>query len=45
MAASVLNIPEDDLKELIQAGGAPTFLFPTVIQGSDAEASQVLPEL
>ena len=45
MAASVLNISEDDLKELIQAGGAPTFLFPTVIQGSDAEASQVLPEL
>ena len=27
MAASILNISEDDLKELIQAGGAPTFLF------------------
>ena len=45
MAASILNISEDDLKELIQAGGAPTFLFPVVIQGSDMEAAQVLPVL
>ena len=45
MAASVLNISEDDFKELIQAGGAPTFLFPVVIQGSDMEAAQVLPVL
>ena len=30
MAASVLNIPEEKLPELIQAGGAPTFLFPVV---------------
>ncbi len=28
MAMSILNIPEEDLPELIQAGGAPTFLFP-----------------
>ena len=45
MAASILNISEDDFKELIQAGGAPTFLFPVVIQGSDVEAAQVLPVL
>lgn len=45
MAASVLNISENGLKELIQAGGAPTFLFPVVIQGSDTEADQVLPVL
>ena len=45
MAASILNISEDDLKELIQAGGAPTFLFPVVIQGSDVEAARVLPVL
>ena len=45
MAASVLNISENGLKELIQAGGAPTFLFPVVIQGSDTEAAQVLPVL
>ena len=45
IAASILNISEDDLKELIQAGGAPTFLFPVVIQGSDMEAAQVLPVL
>ena len=45
MAASILNISEDDFKELIQAGGAPTFLFPVVIQGSDMEAAQVLPVL
>ena len=45
MAVSILNISEDDFKELIQAGGAPTFLFPVVIQGSDMEAAQVLPVL
>ena len=45
MAASILNISEDDFKELIQSGGAPTFLFPVVIQGSDMEAAQVLPVL
>ena len=45
MAASILNISENGLKELIQAGGAPTFLFPVVIQGSDTEAAQVLPVL
>ena len=45
IAASILNISEDDLKELIQAGGAPTFLFPVVIQGSDVEAARVLPVL
>ena len=45
MAASILNISEDDFKELIRAGGAPTFLFPVVIQGSDLEAAQVLPVL
>ena len=27
MAMSILNIPEEDLPELIQAGGAPTFLL------------------
>ena len=32
MAMSILNIPEEDLPELIQAGGAPTFLFPVVVQ-------------
>ena len=37
MAMSILNIPEEDLPELIQAGGAPTFLFPVVVQGSDEE--------
>ena len=41
IAASILNISEDDLKELIQAGGAPTFLFPVVIQGSDVEAARI----
>ena len=45
IAASVLNISENGLKELIQAGGAPTFLFPVVIQGSDTEAAQMLPVL
>ena len=35
MAMSILNIPEEDLPELIQAGGAPTFLFPVGGQGSD----------
>ena len=45
MAAPILNISEEDFKELIQAGGAPTFLFPVVIQGSDMEAAQVLPVL
>lgn len=45
MAASVLNIPEEKLPELIQAGGAPTFLFPVVVQGSDEEAAAVFPQL
>ena len=39
MAMSILNIPEEGLPELIQAGGAPTFLFPVVVQGSDEEAA------
>ena len=43
MAMSILNIPEEDLPELIQAGGAPTFLFPVVVQGSDEEAAAVFP--
>ena len=38
-----LNIPEEELLELIQAGGAPTFLFPVVVQGSDEEAAAVFP--
>ena len=45
MAMSILNIPEEDLPELIQAGGAPTFLFPVVAQGSDEEAAAVFPQL
>lgn len=40
-----LNIPEEELPELIQAGGAPTFLFPVVVQGSDEEAAAVFPQL
>ena len=44
-AASILNISEEDLSELIQSGGAPTFLFPVVVQGSEQEAAQVLPLL
>ena len=31
MAMSILNIPEEKLPELIQAGGAPTFLFSVVV--------------
>ena len=45
MAMSILNIPEEELPELIQAGGAPTFLFPVVVQGSDEEAAAVFPQL
>ena len=45
MAASILNISEDDLKELIQAGGASTFLFPVVVQGSDEGVAAVFPQL
>lgn len=45
MAMSILNIPEEDLPELIQADGAPTFLFPVVVQGSDEEAAAVFPQL
>ena len=45
MAMSILNIPEEKLPELIQAGGAPTFLFPVVVQGSDEEAAAVFPQL
>lgn len=45
MAMSILNIPEEDLPELIQAGGAPTFLFPVVVQGSDEEAAALFPQL
>ena len=45
MAMSILNIPEEKLSELIQAGGAPTFLFPVVVQGSDEEAAAVFPQL
>ena len=42
MAMSILNIPEEELPELIQAGGAPTFLFPVVVQGSDEEAAAAI---
>ena len=45
MAMSILNIPEEELPELIQAGDAPTFLFPVVVQGSDEEAAAVFPQL
>ena len=45
MAMSILNIPEEEMPELIQAGGAPTFLFPVVVQGSDEEAAAVFPQL
>ena len=45
MAMSILNIPEEELPELIQAGGAPTFLFPVVVQGSDEDAAAVFPQL
>ena len=45
MAMSILNIPEEKLPELIQAGGAPTFLFPVVVQGSDEEAAALFPQL
>ena len=45
MAMSILNIPEEDLPEMIQAGGASTFLFPVVVQGSDEEAAAVFPQL
>ncbi len=44
-AMSILNISEDELCELIQCGGAPTFLLPVVIQGSEQEAAQVFPLL
>lgn len=44
-AASILNISEAELKELIQNGGAPTYLLPIVIQGSEQEAAQVFPIL
>ncbi|MCM1148882.1 MAG: DUF6076 domain-containing protein [Butyricicoccus sp.] len=44
-AASILNFSEDELCELIQCGGAPTFLLPVVIQGSEQEAAQVFPLL
>ena len=45
MAMSILNIPEEELPELIQAGGAPTFLFPVVVQGGDEEAAAAFPQL
>ena len=45
MAMTILNIPQEKLPELIQAGGAPTFLFPVVVQGSDEEAAAVFPQL
>lgn len=44
-AASILNISDDELRELIQSGGAPTFLLPVVVQGSEQEAAQVFPLL
>lgn len=44
-AASILNISDDELRELIQSGGAPTFFLPVVIQGSEQEAAQVFPLL
>ena len=45
IAMTILNIPKEKLPELIQAGGAPTFLFPVVVQGSDEEAAAVFPQL
>lgn len=44
-AASILNISEAEMCELIQSGGAPTFLLPVVVQGSEQEAAQVFPLL
>ena len=40
-----MRLPAEKLPELIQAGGAPTFLFPVVVQGSDEEAAAVFPQL
>lgn len=44
-AASILNISDDELRDLIRSGGAPTFLLPVVVQGSEQEAAQVFPLL
>ena len=44
-AASILNISEEELRELSQKGGAPTFLLPVVLKGSKREAAQAFPLL
>ena len=44
-AASILNISDDALQELIQSGGAPTFLIPVVVQGDEQEAAQAFTKL
>lgn len=44
-AAEILNISEEQLIELIQNGGAPTFLLPVVVTGSKQEAEQAFPLL
>ncbi len=45
MAASILNIPDEKLPELLRAAGALSFLFPEVIQCSDEEAQRKFPQL
>ena len=45
MAASILNIPDEKLPELLKAAGALSFLFPEVIQCSDEEAQRKFPQL
>ena len=44
-AASIMNISEAELGELIQSSAAPTYLLPIVAKGSKQEAAQVFPLL
>lgn len=44
-AASILNITDEELTELIRRGGAPTFYLPTVMQGRDEEVTLAFPVL
>ena len=44
-AASILNVSDDEMNELLRRGGAPTFSLPSVIQGGDREAALAFPAL
>ena len=44
-AAEILNISQEQMIELIQNGGAPTFLLPALIIGSEQEATQAFHRL